>query len=716
MATQSVQIARSKASSAKPTDYRKIADDLAKDPKIKEFISLMMKRASDKKIREALGVSQDEALKLSMELRQKLNVAPNQTLRDRVKEIYTDDASQKQNSPKTDSNQQIVVPKPVFSYVEAPAKASEIKKLEKEIIKTEQVAEKLFKTDKDTYRDNYGIYQSTRIELAMDPASFRGVRDANGVLQAIASVKTQDDALKIEYLASSPWNIKPGDKRYTRGSGSTAIEQIVLESVRKGKDGRIRLEALPGAIPFYEKIGFKNLGKADGYNDGVVKMELSPTEARAFLAKRGVTDFAESIDDYNRALEELEIEARGAFSGRLADGVNLEESSYMTKTVDFAEIEIEILPKGTHTSSNGFKLPVSDRDLDDLVNSYDPKNFQAPLIISHDTKGLSDKEIGNSEFSFGIPKALRRVGDKVKAVFDKVAPEFEQWVRDRKLVAVSPSFYLPNSPSNPTPGKLSLRHIAALGRTAPAIKGMKSLQEAFNFSESDEGVVNFSFALDPDTLEFSDAWIVSNMMQRLRDWLIEEYDLETADRIIPGYEVGILMERRGFDPVLQRLEKLEEKVFGHCNDDYPNYQAMPEQELDFQERERRIAEREAALFKKEFASFCECELKGKLTPAIASQEELISFMSFLNAQEEVNFSEHKTESPLKWFKGFLTRLPSQVEFKEVAQGSLAATPAAPTRTADFNAEEVEADRQIRAYMQQHNVDYAEAMTALGILY
>jgi hypothetical protein len=371
---------------------------------------------------------------------------------------------------------------------------------------------------------------------------------------------------------------------------------------------------------------------------------------------------------------------------------------------DFAEIEIEILPKGTHTSSNGFKLPVSDRDLDDLINSYNPANFQAPLIISHDTKGLSDKELGNSEFSFGVPKMLKRVGDRVKAVFDKVAPQFEQWVKDGHLLSVSPSFYLPNSPSNPTPGKLALRHIAALGATPPAIKGMGALKEAFNFQETQEGVVDFNFQIDPKTLEFCggdmDDRLIAQTFQNLRDWLIAEHGLESADRVIPAYVVGMLIESAATE-----------------TDDTPTYQAMTtETETDFSERELQLQARETALLKKELVSFCETDLKGKLTPAIAAQDELISFMSFLDSQTEVSFSETKTESPLEWFKGFLNRLPKQVEFSEVAKAPLPASPATSTRTADFSAEDLEADAQIRKYMSQHSVDYAEAMTALGILY
>ena len=48
-----------------------------------------MKRISDKKMREAMGKSQEELLQIAIEVRQKLKVKPGQSLRDRVKQIYS---------------------------------------------------------------------------------------------------------------------------------------------------------------------------------------------------------------------------------------------------------------------------------------------------------------------------------------------------------------------------------------------------------------------------------------------------------------------------------------------------------------------------------------------------------------------------------------------------------------------------------------------------
>ena len=403
--------------------------------------------------------------------------------------------------------------------------------------------------------------------------------------------------------------------------------------------------------------------------------------------------------------------------------------------VSFAEIEIEILPKGTHTSNSGYQLQATDRELDELVETYNPKNFQAPLIITHDTKGLGDTTLANSEFSYGVPKALKRVGDTVKAVFDKVAPEFETWVRDKKLLTVSPSFYLANSPGNPTPGKLALRHIAALGATPPAIKSLAPLSSAFNFGEDDEGVISIDF--DAGAIDFDcgcgDGYINSGLWQRLRDWLIDEYSLEVADKIIPGYEVGILTERRLDNSLMERLHKVEEKVFGQESPEQysemtANKTTEPAEVVDFSAKEQEIAAREQALAAKEselrlkeFVSFCENDLKERLTPAMAATTDVVKFMEFLyNPAAAVEFSAGEAATPLDWFKGFLAKLPTAVEFGELAKEALIAPVTTPAGT--WDAAEIDKEVSIQRWCKESGknpevfADRSAAMSALGIFH
>jgi hypothetical protein len=328
---------------------------------------------------------------------------------------------------------------------------------------------------------------------------------------------------------------------------------------------------------------------------------------------------------------------------------------------DFAETsdrEIEIIRAGTHTSANGIVVTFDRRDLEEIAANYNPSHFQAPLIISHDTLGIPDRQLAHSEFAYGAPKKLKVVGDRLRAVFDKIAPEFVQWVRDGKLLSVSSSIYLRNSPTNPTPGRLALRHIAGLGSSPPAIKGMTPLslmEVAFDESEG-KGII-----LCSESVVSHDTGI-----------LLAEFDTERD----------------------KRMDELEQR------------------ESALKQREAEIAQREAELRKTEFNSFCE-GLKGQLTPAIAPTEDVVTFMEFLAIlpSGELSFSENASKTPLTWFKNFLKRLPKQVEFGEVVKGDVVLTKGAVNLSAPkgytFDPDSSEEHNRAVSYCEQKGWDWRD---------
>jgi hypothetical protein len=130
----------------------------------------------------------------------------------------------------------------------------------------------------------------------------RAVKDSNGNIQAVATVKNRtkknDDYdieylsghkhekhLEIEYLATSPYNL-PGANapNKVKGAGTRMIAEVVKESQKKGYGGRVRLVATPEAEKFYEKIGFKVIGTEPmGYK----VYELSPSDATNFIKNIG---------------------------------------------------------------------------------------------------------------------------------------------------------------------------------------------------------------------------------------------------------------------------------------------------------------------------------------------------------------------------------------------------------------------------------------------
>lgn len=235
---------------------------------------------------------------------------------------------------------------------------------------------------------------------------------------------------------------------------------------------------------------------------------------------------------------------------------------------------IEVFIGGKRTSSNGLTRHYSDDELQQVVDTYDPNHFKAPLIVSypaHNTAGYSDSDLYKSQLAFGYPEQLKRVGNRLMAGFKKISPKIKEWINNGEILSFSSSFYLPQSPHNPYPGKLSLRHVAGCGSNPPAVKGMadpelsEPLANFANYEEEQEGSVEFGLDLDPETLEnvqlgqkvyqalkainssvvgFGDssslAGMLQDIFQRMRDQLIEDKGVEEADKVYPPYLLSAL--------------------------------------------------------------------------------------------------------------------------------------------------------------------------------
>ena len=137
-------------------------------------------------------------------------------------------------------------------------------------------------------------------------------------------------------------------------------------------------------------------------------------------------------------------------------------SSQQPKKVVF----IEMFRAGPQISSTGQKLVFTEGDLDQVVNSYRPDTHEAPLIIGH------DQDDGTPALGW-----VRKVWRKGQELWGKVelTPKAEQLIKDGVFKKVSSSFYLPEAETNPTPGKLSLRHLGLV--SIPAVKGLTAFSE-----------------------------------------------------------------------------------------------------------------------------------------------------------------------------------------------------------------------------------------------
>ena len=178
---------------------------------------------------------------------------------------------------------------------------------------------------------------------------------------------------------------------------------------------------------------------------------------------------------------------------------------------------IKIFKVGEHTDMNGVKRNYTREMLEKCVATYSPEIHEAPFVLGHPkhndpAMGWADHlELDDDGILWAYPKQLDA--------------DFAESVNAGKHNKVSASFYLPDSPNNPTSGTLYLRHVGFLGAQVPAIKGLGTVQ----FAEEETGIA-----------EFGD-WgheLAADLFRKWRDYLIDELGQEKADLIAPNWIVS----------------------------------------------------------------------------------------------------------------------------------------------------------------------------------
>jgi hypothetical protein len=128
----------------------------------------------------------------------------------------------------------------------------------------------------------------------------------------------------------------------------------------------------------------------------------------------------------------------------------------------------EIMCPGTFTSSDGRKTTFSERDFNEVAETYSLSRQVAPLTIGHPADNKPD--LGPVLSVFVYKTRLHVTADFSDSLFSVIKSGL---YKNR-----SASFYLPDSPGNPTPGKMYLRHVGFLGAMLPAVKGLSPLNFA----------------------------------------------------------------------------------------------------------------------------------------------------------------------------------------------------------------------------------------------
>ena len=384
---------------------------------------------------------------------------------------------------------------------------------------------------------------------------------------------------------------------------------------------------------------------------------------------------------------------------------------------------LHIFKAGSYVALSGDVVEFSDADLAEAAQSYDPALLRAPLVIGHPkldapAYGWVESAQASKGYLFATPET------------GTVNQDFAEMVENKLYRAISASFYGRNAPGNPTPGKLYLKHVGFLGATPPAVKGLPEPQ-VVSFAGSQEGVLAFG--------EWDDI-TNAGMWRRMREWLIEKFGAEVANRVCPTWDVAAL--ERGAEDELRQAQQTADDTGTPSFSDPVADPANKGTSVPTQDDPAKLKERLAAL-ERELTESKAKETKAKNDAIHAENlsfaEGLVAAAKWPKAHTEVlvatldavalaqasagsvlEFAQGDTKAPvLATFKAALGAMPATVEFGEMATRTDAA--ANGTGTLEFaNPDGAQVDqarmalhRKVKAYQARHaGTGYEAALAAV----
>lgn len=315
---------------------------------------------------------------------------------------------------------------------------------------------------------------------------------------------------------------------------------------------------------------------------------------------------------------------------------------------------IEIFRPGRQIDDSGTEHLFDAAAIAGMVTAYDPSLREAPLTVGHPASNLP---------AYGWVKGLGVNADgRLTMDPHQVEPQFAEMVASGRFKKRSAAFYPPQHPSNPKPGTWYLRHVAFLGAQPPAVSGLKDIQ----FADADQGCVCFSEG-DPQQPTHTTQELSMDEKERLAK---AEADAAAA----------------------REAQAKAEAAAAEAN------AALAK----FAEQQR--ADRHAS-----FVQFAEGALAaGKLKrPDAAALPAVLGVLADAAPVEFAEAGATKKVSPAQWLQDFVAARKPLVHFGEFTPAAgVGGDPGIKGLT------DVEIDARAKAYAKQHNVQYAEALSAV----
>lgn len=373
---------------------------------------------------------------------------------------------------------------------------------------------------------------------------------------------------------------------------------------------------------------------------------------------------------------------------------------------------IQIFRAGTRMADDGEVYTITTADLKAAAAAYDPAVHEAPLVLGHPDDDAP---------AWGGVAGLQVSDDGVLSMLSQqVAPAFAEGVQAGRYKKRSAAFYHPQDPNNPKPGVWYLRHVGFLGAKPPAVKGLRDIK----FATGSKGIC---FSESDGT--------VARMWRQMRDFFIAQFGTETADRVLPDWQVAGLETAAVIDQVTDDNTDtpLPGPAFSEPSAPTKAQESDPmdkelQAKLDAEATARKAAEERAAALEQQLAGLAAAQAAQRHTANVAFAEAAVSTGKWLpkdkdelvaaldaagesNVSRPVQFGEGDAKKALD-LVGLIQRLvngqSTKVQFGEFADGRRQVVePGSAAGRSDAEIHEA-----AQAYANQHKVSYSEALTAV----
>ena len=298
-------------------------------------------------------------------------------------------------------------------------------------------------------------------------------------------------------------------------------------------------------------------------------------------------------------------------------------------------------------------------EVQELAKNYDPSFCEAPITLDHEQKGPA----------YGWVDKLKEENGKLKATFKDLSDDLKEFVNKGKYKKISVEIYRELEGKKPY-----LKAVSFLGASIPQVKGMQAVE----FKEGESDVYIFEAEVEED----NDAEEIENLKSTIAD--LKGQVAKFKEDAKKNTEIKSLKEQ--VKDLTIELAKFKDEAAGK------------------DELAKELKEIKENLRTKDFNEFIEQHIsQGILTPA--NKDAVFSILCDLDNIKKFD----ATSDSIDTFKSFISALPKQVEFDEIAKKKATKKEDEALKYADADEESLEIFREAKALAEAENISFKDAL-------